>query len=402
MIPFSPPRIDQEIIDAVVAVLRSGWITTGPKVKEFETELAKYAGVSHVRCVSSATAGLELMLRWFGIGPGDEVIVPAYTYCATANVVLHTGAKPVMVDIGSDLNIDTKLISRLITPKTKAIIPVDIAGMPCDYDSINKIVNESAALFKPSGREQETLGRILILSDAAHSIGAVYKGKKVGALADITVYSFHAVKNLTTAEGGAICLNLPAPFDNDGLHRRLGVLTLHGQSKDAFSKAQSGGWEYDVEDAGYKANMTDILAAMGLVELKRYDKENLKRRREIFKLYSGKLSGYSWAQLPEYETADCISAFHVYPLRINGISQEQRDKIIDLITRKGVSVNVHFKPLPLLSVYKNLGYDIMKFPAAQDAWAREITLPVYYQLTDEHAGKVVEAVAESVELCITT
>ena len=398
-IPFSPPRMDQKIIDEVVDTLKSGWITTGPKTKLFEKKLTEYAGHKATLCVSSGSAGLELMLRWFGVSEGDEVIVPAYTYSATANVVLHCGAKPVMVDIGDDFNIDVSRIRDAITPRTKVIIPVDLAGYPCDYDEMNALVRdgEMIALFKPATPEQEKLGRILVLSDAAHSIGATYKDKRSGNLTDITVFSFHAVKNLTTAEGGAVCLNLPAPFDNEKEYQDLCIKSLHGQTKDAFTKTQIGQWRYDVIEAGYKFNMTDIQAAMGLVELERYDSDMLVRRREIFDQYTDAFSRYPWAQAPVYENRDKKSSYHVYLLRIRDINEETRDQIMKSIFSKGVAVNVHFIPLPLLNHYRNMGYCIAEYPVSHDSFKREISLPVYYDLDHEKVKKVIDAVVESVE-----
>jgi dTDP-4-amino-4,6-dideoxygalactose transaminase len=399
MIPFSPPRIDQKIIDAVVETLKSGWITTGPKVKQFEDKLTAYGGHKATLCLNSASAGLELMLRWFGVKAGDEVIVPAYTYAATANVVVHCGAKVVFVDIGDDFNISVTEIEKAITEKTKVIIPVDLAGFPCDYKQMNDLVSkpEIRSKFTPATEEQLRLNRILVLSDAAHSVGAVYNGKRTGALTDITVYSFHAVKNLTTAEGGAVCLNLPKPFDNEAIYRYLRIKSLHGQSKDAFSKAQAGGWKYDISEPGYKFNMTDIAAAMGLVELERYDNDMLVRRKQIFDNYANAFSKYGWAQLPVYETAEKKSSYHVYLLRINNIGEPQRDAIIQRIYEKGVTVNVHFIPLPLMTYYKGLGYDIQNYPESMCSYSRVISLPVYYDLTDNQLITVIEAVVKSVE-----
>ncbi len=403
MIPFSPPRIDDAIINEVIDTLRSGWITTGPKTKLFEKLLTEYCGNKSTVAVSSATAGLELVLRWFGVKEGDEVIVPAYTYCATANVVVHCGAKPIMVDVNAnDFLISPEEIKKAITSRTKVIIPVDIAGLPCDYDALNELVNlpEIKSLFVPESPEQNKLGRILILSDAAHSIGAVYKGKKTGSLTDISVFSFHAVKNLTTAEGGAIAFNLPEPFDNEQLYRIMCIFSLHGQSKDALSKLQKGAWRYDVIDAGYKANMTDILASMGLVELKRYDNDTLVKRKYIFDSYTSALAQYKWAELPVYEEENRKSSYHVYLLRIKNINEKQRDQIIQEIFNRNVSVNVHFQPLPLLTAYKKRGYDINDFPIAYNNYQREISLPVFYDMTDEMINQVIKAVVESVEKVI--
>lgn len=399
MIPFSPPRMDQKIIDEVVSALKSGWITTGPRVQKFEQRLTEYAGHKATLCTSSGSGGLELMLRWFGVKEGDEVIVPAYTYCATANVVVHCGAKPVFVDVGVDYNISVGAIEKAITNKTKVILPVDLAGFPCDYNEINDLVKRKdiSSKFNPDSEEQKKLGRILVLADAAHSVGAVYSGEKTGKLTDITVYSFHAVKNLTTAEGGAICLNLSEPFDNEAIYKYLKIKSLHGQTKDAFSKTQIGGWRYDIIEPGYKLNMTDIAAAMGLVELERYDQDMLVRRKQIFDAYSNIFSEYNWAQLPEYESKEKISSYHVYLLRIKNIPEDQRDQIIQKINEKGVSVNVHFIPLPMMTYYKNNGYNMENYPVSYDNFARVISLPVYYDLTDEQVKQVADAVIESVE-----
>ncbi|MCB0402890.1 MAG: DegT/DnrJ/EryC1/StrS family aminotransferase [Flavobacteriales bacterium] len=398
MIPFSPPKIYQELIDEVVDTLQSGWITTGPKTKRFEKDLTAFNQNKNTLCLNSATAGLEIMLRWYGVQEGDEVIVPVYTYCASANVVFHCGAKPVLVDVSGDFNIDAEAIRAAITPNTKVIIPVDFAGFPCNYEAINQLVREDAirSVFRANNPNQEKLGRILVLSDAAHSLGAVYQGKKTGQLTDVSVFSFHAVKNLTTSEGGAVALNLPEPFDNQQVYDYLCVKTLHGQSKDALAKSKVGGWRYDVIEAGYKANMTDIQASMGLVELRHYQ-ETLARRKSIFDHYSEALSRYDWAQIPVYETNQSSSSYHVYPLRIFGITEAQRDQIITAIFEQGVSVNVHFQPLPLLSFYKNLGYNMSDYPVAYDNYSREISLPVYYDLTDEDVKQVIRAVAGAVE-----
>lgn len=400
MIPFSPPRIDQKIIDEVVATLKSGWITTGPKTKLFEKKLSEYNGNKATLCLNSATAGLEVMLRWYGVKEGDEVIIPAYTYSATANVCMHVGAKIVLVDVNpDDFNISVKAIEAAITSKTKVIMPVDFAGFPCDMDEINALVNRAdiKSIFSPSTAEQIMLGRILVLSDSAHSIGAFYKEKHTGALCDVAVFSFHAVKNLTTAEGGAIALNMPAPFDNEEIYKALCIKTLHGQNKDALAKTLKGGWRYDILEPGYKCNMMDIQAAIGLVELERYDSENLVRRKQIVNQYNAVLSKLPWAQLPVVGTNDKTSSYHLYPLRIKGISETQRDLIIDKISNMEVAVNVHFIPLPLLSFYKGIGFEMGNYPVAFDNYSREITLPLYFNLTDENVKTVLNALIESVE-----
>jgi len=399
MIPFSPPRIDQKIIDAVVDTLQSGWITTGPKTKLFEQNLCEYTSAKKVLCVSSASAGLELALRWFGVQEGDEVIVPAYTYAASANVIIHCGAKPVFVDSGKDLNVLVEDIKQKITSKTKVIIPVDIAGFPCDYDEINALVKqqEIRANFNARTKEQEKLGRILILSDAAHSLGAIYKGKKIGSLTDITVFSFHAVKNLTTAEGGALCFNLPDFFNHDDLYKQLNTKSLHGQTKDALSKMQIGNWQYDIVEAGYKFNMTDIQAAMGLVELERYDRDMLVKRKSIFDFYNIHFSSTDWAIIPEYETEEKTSSYHVFTLRIKGINEEIRNQIMQQIFQDGVSVNVHFIPLPKMTYYKSLGYKMGDYPQAFNNYEQLISLPVFYDLSEKQMQKIVEVVKNAVE-----
>ena len=400
MIPFSPPRIDQKVIDEVVDTLKSGWITTGPKTKEFERRLTAYCGNKATLAVNSNTVGLEVVLRWFGVQEGDEVIVPAYTYCATANVIVHCGAKPVMVDVNADdFDVCLEKVREAITDKTKVIMPVDLGGMPCAYDELFELVEteDVKTLFRAKTEEQGKLGRILILSDSAHSIGAEYKGRKAGSLADVSVFSFHAVKNLTTAEGGAIMLNLPEPFDNEEVYRYLCTYTLHGQNKDALAKTKKGAWRYDVLVSGFKGNMTDIMASIGLVELSRYEDDTLHYRKCIYDQYTDAFARYGWAELPIYETEDRKSSYHVYCLRVKGITEQQRDEIIQRIFDKDVSVNVHFQPLPLLSAFKNKGYKIEDYPVAYDNYCREISLPVWYGLSEEMVKTVIDAVICSVE-----
>lgn len=398
-IPFSPPYIDDTIIEEVVDSLKSGWITTGPKTKLFEKQLAEYCEVPKVLCLNSATAGLELMLRWYGVKEGDEVIVPAYTYCATANVVLHCGATPVMVDCDENFLIDPEKIKQAITSRTKAVMPVDVFGFPCDYEKLNELINTSEikSKFKAENENQERLGRILLLADAAHSIGAEYKGKKIGSQADAMVFSFHAVKNLTTAEGGAIAINLTDNFDAEEVYKALNIKGLHGQNKDALSKTQSGAWRYDIIEAGYKFNMPDVLAAIGLASFKQYESYILPRRKEIFDSYCKAFSKYSWAQLPVYHTDEKVSSYHVFPLRIKDISEAERDAIIQKMFDAGIATNVHFQPLPMLSLYKNLGYKIEDYPVSFDNYSREISLPVYPQLTDEQLTYITDTMAEIVE-----
>jgi dTDP-4-amino-4,6-dideoxygalactose transaminase len=397
MIPFSPPRIDEKIINEVTAALKSGWITTGPRTKDFEKKLTSYCGNKSTLCLNSATAGLEIMLRWFGVGEGDEVILPAYTYSATANVVIHCGAKPVFVDVNhDDFNINVLNIEKAITEKTKVIMPVDFAGFPCDYDEINALVIKHKSQFKPKTKNQELLGRILVLSDSAHSFGANYKGKKCGSLTDVSVFSFHAVKNLTTAEGGAIALNFPEPFNNDEIYKYLCMLTLHGQNKDALAKTQKGNWKYDIVEAGYKCNMTDLSAAIGLIELERYDNDTQLKRKHIFDTYQTAFSKDKRFQVPVYHTDDKVGCYHLYPLRIHGITEQQRDAIMKEIFEFNVSVNVHFIPVPAMTYYKNLGYNLNDYPVTYDNFSREISLPVFYDLTDEQISEVINAVLKSV------
>ncbi len=397
IIPFSPPRIDDEIIKEVNAALLSGWITTGPRTKLFEKKIAEFSQVPNVLCLNSATAGLELMLRWFGVKEGDEIILPAYTYAATANVIVHCGAKPVFVDVEDDFNISIKAIRNAITCRTKVIMPVDLAGFPCDYDELNALVAspEIQSLFLAESDIQQMLNRIMVLSDAAHSVGAIYKGKKTGSLTDVTVFSFHAVKNLTTAEGGAVCLNLPAPFNNEDVYKHLCIKSLHGQSKDALAKMQLGNWKYDIVEAGYKFNMTDLQAAIGLVELSRYENDMLVRRKQIFDLYTKILSKHDFAIIPTYETADKVSSYHVYPLRLKKVSENQRDMVMQGVFDKNVTVNVHFIPVPMMSFYKQMGYSIEDYPNAYKNFACEISLPVYYTLTDLQVERVASAVIDS-------
>ena len=397
MIPFSPPRIDDKIIAEVTAALKSGWITTGPRTKDFEKKLTAYCGNKSTLCLNSATAGLEIMLRWFGVGEGDEVILPAYTYSATANVVIHCGAKPVFVDVNADdFNINVSNIEKAITANTKVIMPVDFAGFPCDYDEINALVVKHKNQFKPNSKNQELLGRIMVLSDSAHSFGADYKGKKCGSLTDVSVFSFHAVKNLTTAEGGAVALNFPAPFDNTELYNYLCMYTLHGQNKDALAKTQKGNWKYDIVEAGYKCNMTDMSAAIGLVELERYDNDTQLKRKLIFDTYQAAFLKDDRFQVPVYHTDSKTGCYHLYPLRIKGITEQQRDAIMKEIFDCDVSVNVHFIPVPAMTFYKNLGYDLKNYPVTYDNFSREISLPVFYNLTDEQTQTVINAVINSV------
>lgn len=384
-IPFSPPFIDQDIIKEVVDTLESGWITTGPKVKALEEETCKLTGVSQALCVNSWTSGAILILKWFGIKSGDEVIVPAYTYSATALAVLHCGATPVMVDVNDDFTINPIKIKEAITENTKVIMPVDIAGLPCDYDAINAIVNDDSVKqkFKPTSEIQKKLGRILVLSDAAHSVGAFYNNKACGVLADITIFSFHAVKNITTSEGGVICINLPAPFNNAEEYKIMRLWTLNGQTKDAFTKSKAGGWKYDILFAGLKVNMPDLCAALGLAQMRKYTSKLMLERKRVAEKYHHFFKQKDWAKLPILKDEKRTSCYHLYALRINDISEEQRDAMMELIAADGVSVNVHFIPMPMLTLFKNLGYNIENYPMAFENYSKEISLPIYPQLTNE-------------------
>lgn len=397
MIPFSPPRIDQKVIDEVTAALQSGWITTGPRTKLFEKRISEYCDCKTTVAVNSWTMGMQVLMHWWGIGEGDEVILPAYTYCASANVIIHAGAKPVMVDISpEDFNINSDKVKAAITSRTKAIIAVDIAGFPCDYDKLYDVINEKQSLFNASNALQSKLNRILLISDAAHSFGATMNGRVSGALADISCFSFHAVKNLTTAEGGAICFNLPDSYDHDEIYKAFNTLILHGQNKDALAKTQKGNWRYDVEEPGFKCNMTDIQAAIGLVELDRYH-ENLERRKFIFQSYTNELKSHEWAITPKYIDDSKESCYHLYLLRIKDITESQRDAIMQLIFDQDVSVNVHFQPLPILTAYKKRGYSIDDYPETWSKYSNEISLPVYYNLSDEDVVAVLKAVISAVE-----
>jgi dTDP-4-amino-4,6-dideoxygalactose transaminase len=397
IIPFSPPYIDQDVINEVVDTLNSGWITSGPKVKALEEEVCKLTKVPNAVCVNSWTSGAILVLKWLGIQKGDEVIIPAYTYSATALAVLHCGATPVMVDVQKDFTIDPKEIEKKITEKTKVIMPVDIAGWPCDYNEIYEIVNkaENKKLFKPSSEVQNKLGRILVLSDAAHSIGAHYNNEQIGMQTDITIFSLHAVKNVTTAEGGVICLNLPTPFINADEYKMMKLYSLNGQNKDAFTKSQAGGWRYDILFEGLKVNMPDLCAAVGLAQIRKYDSKLLKDRERVARAYNDFFSKYDFIELPPIENDFKKSSFHLYALRINSISEDQRDKIIEKVTETGVSVNVHFIPMPILTVFKNLGYEIEDYPVAFDNYSREISLPIYPQLNTEQIDYICNAIIDA-------
>lgn len=395
IIPFSPPDITQQEIDCVIEALSSGWITTGPKTKLFETKLAEYLGTSKVVCLNSATACMELTLRLLGIGEGDEVIVPAYTYTATASVVDHVGAKIVMIDTGKDsFEMDYDRLADAITEKTKAIIAVDLGGKIADFDRVFEAVEQKRSLFKPANEIQKLFGRVIVMADAAHSLGARKNGKMAGQIADFTSFSFHAVKNLTTAEGGAVTWRDVDGLDNDKLYNQYMLASLHGQSKDALAKTKLGAWEYDIVELAYKCNMTDVHAAIGLSQLARYDRI-LARRREIIEKYDAafRLLG---AMTLEHYSEDAQSSGHLYLMRIPGISYEKRGELIEALAEQGISANVHYKPLPMMTGYKKLGFDIANYPNAYEQFKNEITLPLHTCLTDEQVDYIIENVKKVV------
>ncbi len=392
-IPFSLPLIDADVKEEVNDCLNNtGWLTTGPKVRLLEEEVKKLCKVEAALCVNSWTSGAMLALRWFDIGPGDEVIIPAYTYSATALCVLNIGAQPVMVDVGEDFNISVANIRAAITPRTKAILPVDVGGWPCDYDTIMALVQDTdiTNLFQPSSNRQEMLGRPMVLVDAAHSIGATYKNRPACVLADMTVFSFHSVKNVTTGEGGCICLNLPRPFDNLLEYQFLKAFALNGQSKSAFEKNQLGGWRYDIIAQGLKVNMPDICAAIGLAQIRKYKNQLLPERHRIFQQYNDILKQKEWAVLPPYNENERLTSCHLYMLRITDTTESERDDIIRRLSERGIGVNVHYIPMAMLTLFKNLGYRIEDYPNTYRLYSNEISLPIYNGLTEAQVGYVAE------------
>ena len=394
-IPFSPPDITEDEINEVIDTLKSGWITTGPKTKELERRLSEFTTTPKTVCLNSATAALELVLRVLGIGEGDEVIVPAMTYTASCSVIYHVGAKAVIVDIQKDGHeMDYAALENAITEKTKAVIPVDLAGIPCNYDKIFEVVNAKKSLFKANSEYQEKLGRIAVVADGAHALGSVYKGVKVGAVADFTTFSFHAVKNFTTAEGGSVTWKENPNFDDEELYKEFQIYSLHGQTKDALAKTKAGSWEYDIVIPGYKCNMTDIMASIGLVQLDRYPKL-LERRVELVEQYNKAFEGTRVVPLIHY--ADTYkSSGHLYITHIKGATYEQRGEIITKMAERGISCNVHYKPLPLLTAYSNLGFDIKDYLNAYDYFVNEVTLPLHTRLSDEDVKVIVENFKEIV------
>ncbi len=400
-IPFSPPDISEEEINEVVDSLKSGWITTGPKTKKFESEIASMCGTGKAVCLNSATAALELTLRVLGIGEGDEVITSSYTYTASASPIYHVGAKIVLVDVKEDsFEMDYDKLESAITEKTKAIIPVDLAGIICDYDKIYEIVNKKKKIFKANNDIQKLFNRIIVIADGAHVIGAERKGLMAGNIADFTTFSFHAVKNLTTAEGGAVTWKDVDGLDNEKIYKQYQLLSLHGQSKDALNKSQLGNWEYDIVAPYYKCNMTDIMASIGLAQLKRYN-GLLDRRHEIIKKYNEAFNDLPVKLLNHYDK-NHKSSGHLYLVRVNGIDVEVRNEIIVKMAERGIATNVHYKPLPLLSAYSNLGFNIKDYPNSYNLYKNEITLPLYSKLTNEQVDYIIEnfkEVLEDLKLC---
>lgn len=389
-IPFSPPDITENEINAVAEALRSGWITTGPRTKEFERRIAELCHTSKAVCLNSATACMELILRILGVGEGDEVITSAYTYTATASVICHVGAKPVFVDTQADcFEMDYDKLEQAITPRTKVVMPVDLAGIVCDYNRIFAAVEAKRKLFQPKNDLQAAFGRVIVLADAAHAFGASRHGKMCGEIADLTSFSFHAVKNLTTAEGGALTWRDIAGIDNEWLYKQFMLYSLHGQSKDAFAKTQLGAWEYDIVYPAYKCNMTDIMAAIGLAQLERYP-ALLQRRREIIGIYDNVLKNSNIQALNHYSD-DHASSGHLYLTRLLGKDVEQRNAVITRMAEQGIATNVHYKPLPMMTAYRNLGFDIADYPNAYKLYSNEITLPLHTLLTDEQAHFVAES-----------
>ncbi len=397
IISFSPPDITQQEIDEVVDTLKSGWITTGPKTKEFEKNIATYCNTKKAVCLNSATAAMELVLHFLGIGEGDEVITSAYTYTASASVIHHVGAKIILVDTEKDSFFMDKIsLENAITERTKAIIPVDIAGVMCDYDSLFEIVNKKKHLFNPKNDIQKAIGRVVVLADAAHSMGAMYKGLISGSVADFTSFSFHAIKNLTTAEGGALTWKPIKGFDDEWIYTQFMLLSLHGQSKDALTKNTLGSWEYDILAPNYKCNMTDIMASLGLIQLKRYP-TILARRKEIIQLYDTMLESLPLVTLQHYNKLSSSSG-HLYLIRLIGFDEKRRNNVIEQMKLKGVATNVHYKPLPLLTAYKNLGFDIKNYPHAFNQYENEISLPLHTLLSNDDVAYIVSVLKEVIYL----
>ena len=386
-ISFSPPDITEQEAEEVSRALLSGWITTGPRTKEFERQIADYCHVQKVVCQNSATACLESILRILDVGPGDEVITSAYTYTATASPVCHVGARLVLVDTQPDsYEMDYEQMAQAINEHTKVVIPVDLGGVPCDYEKVMAAVESRRSLFRPANAIQEAIGRVIVVDDAAHAFGAKWHGKMIGSVSDFTSFSFHAVKNFTTAEGGALMWRPISGFDDEALYKQFQLNSLHGQSKDALAKTQLGAWEYDVLTPAYKCNMTDLTAAIGLVQLKRYP-QMLSRRRELIERYDEALKGLP-LQVRDHYTSEHTSSGHLYQVRLLGKEAEERNEVITEMARRDIACNVHFKPLPMMTAYKSLGFDIKDFPNAYNQFKNEITLPLHSRLTDEEADYI--------------
>ena len=395
-IKFSPPDISEKDIKAVTEALSSGWITTGPKTKLFEKEIAKYCSADGAAALNSATACLEMTLRILGIGPGDEVITSAYTYTASCSVICHVGATPVLVDTAKDsFEMDYEKLRDAITSRTKAIIPVDLGGVMCDYDRIFEVVNSKKSIFRPNNAIQKSFGRVVVVADGAHSFGASRNGKISGSVADFTSFSFHAVKNLTTAEGGAVTWSSIDGIDSDEIYKNYMLLSLHGQNKDALAKSKAGAWEYDIIYPAYKCNMTDILASLGLSQLSRYD-EMLKRRYEITQMYNDGLKSEN-VQVLSHLTKDSRSSCHLYITRLLGKDEEFRNKFIQKMSESGIATNVHYKPLPMLTAYKNIGFDIKNFPNAFNMYKNEVTLPLHTLLTNDEVEYILKTYKENLK-----
>ena len=395
-VPFSPPDISEEEIGEVIEALQSGWITTGPKTKEFERQIATFCNVNKAVCLNSQTACAEMALRILGIGEGDEVIVPAYTYTASASVVCHVGAKLIFVDVQKDsLEMDYDHLEELINENTKVIIPVDLGGVPCDYERIFSIVEKKKYLFCPNNEIQKAMGRISVNADAAHAFGATWHGQPAGSFADFSSFSFHAVKNFTTAEGGAVTWKSIPGIDDEDIYHQLQLLSLHGQSKDALAKTKFGSWEYDIKGTWYKCNMTDVIAGIGLGQMKRYE-GILKRRKEIIEKYDKAFKELGVQTLNHY-CEDYQSSGHLYITRISGINLEQRQEIIEKMAEEGIACNVHYKPLPMMTAYNNMGFDIKDYPNAYAMYENEITLPVYSTLALEDAEYIAREVVNVIK-----
>ena len=388
-ISFSPPDITVQEADLVREALLSGWITTGPKTKEFERRIATWCNTKKAVCLNSATACMESILRVLGVGPGDEVITSAYTYTATASVICHVGARPILIDTKpGTFEMDYQKMAEAITPNTKVVMPVDLGGIVCDYDAVFAAVESKSHLFRAANDIQKAYGRVIVLADTAHAFGAKWHGKPAGSIADFTAFSFHAVKNLTTAEGGALTWQCRDGLDDETLYKQFQLLSLHGQNKDALAKTQLGAWEYDIVAPYYKCNMTDVMAAIGLVQLERYP-QLLQRRRQIIGMYDEALRDLDVQVLNHYPTADTQSSGHLYITRLLGKSPEERNAVITRMAERDIACNVHYKPLPMMTAYKTMGFDINDYPNAYDLFKNEVTLPLHTKLTDEMVEYVI-------------